>query len=200
VKTLRIFHWSVIALALSSFAAEAIDFRFLKHQVSNLDGDLVDFYFKHQDHRIFYRLPRGWSWQDSADEFVARPPLPSRGRLVLQAMPPFSTLPPPGTQEGLEAYRKHFADHLPPGATEIKEEETHVEKLGGRELPATRGTFSYTWGGRRRGYTVIYASFRPDLWLVIRIDSLEEDFASVNAKAIGSLEAFTEEASPPPQT
>lgn len=190
----------VTILALSPVAAQAIDFRFLKHQVSNLDGDLTDFYFKHENRRIFYRLPRTWSWQDSSNEFVARPPLPSRGRLVLQAMPPFPSLPPPGTKEGIEAYRKHFADHLPPGATDIKEEETQVEKLGGRELPATRATFSYAWNGRTRGYTVIYALFRPDQWIVIRIDSLKEDFASVNAKAIRSLEAFTEEAATPPQT
>lgn len=185
------------ALVLPS-AAQAIDFRLLQHSVRNYDGDSIDYYFKHQTNRIFYRVPWAWTWQDSSTEFVARPPLPSHARLVLQAMPPFPTLPPPGTTEGLEAYRKHFVEHMPAGASDVQEIDAQVEKLGGRDLPATRATFSYSWAGRPRGQTVIYAALRPDLWLVIRIDSLKEDFSSVNAAALHSLEGFTEEAAPPP--
>ena len=184
---------ALTALILPLGSAQAIDFRFRPHTVRNYDGDSVDYYFKHQTSRIFYRVPLSWTWEDSSTEFVARPPLPSRGRLVIQAMPPFPTLPPPGTKEGIEAYLKHFAEHMPAGSSDVQEIDAQVEKLGGRELPATRATFSYSWGGRPRGQTVIYAVLRPDLWLVIRIDSLKEDFSSVNAAALRSLEGFTEE-------
>jgi hypothetical protein len=170
----------------------ALDFHLREHRIRNLDGDSFDLYFAHQERKLFYRPPWSWTWQDSSEEFVARPPLPSRGRLVLQAMKPYPELPAPGTTEGLEAYRKHFANTLPPGSSNGEEVECIVEKIGGRELPATRGTFNYEWGGRARGQTIIYAAFRPDLWLVIRIDSLKEDFEKVKRIALASLEGLSE--------
>ncbi len=71
-----------------------------------------------------------------------------------------------------------------------------VDKIGGHELPATRATFNYEWGGRARCQTIIYAEFRPDLWLVIRIDSLKEDFDRVKGIALASIEGLTEAATP----
>jgi len=187
---------ALLGLLLASAPVEALDFHLREHRVRNLDGDSFDPYFAHQENKLFYRPPWSWTWQDSTEEFVARPPLPSRGRLVLQAMKPYPGLPRPGTTEGLEGYRKHFVNTLPSGSSKPEEVECVVDKVGGHELPATRATFNYEWGGRARCQTIIYAEFRPDLWLVIRIDSLKEDFDRVKGIALASIEGLTEAATP----
>lgn len=192
--------WGIACVTfLSAFLAGnvcALDFQLREHRVRNIDGDSFDPYFAHHESKVFYRPPWSWTWEASSEEFVARPPLPSRGRLVIQAMKPYPTLPPPGTTEGLDAYGKHFQENLPSGSRNPALIECIVEKFGGRELPATRATFTYEWGGRERAQTVIYAEFRPELWLVIRIDSLREDFARVKTVALASLEGFTEATTP----
>jgi hypothetical protein len=194
VKTIRVILGGVsLGLSLLTPAQTvALDFHLREHRVPNIDGDSFDFYFAHNESKLFYRPPWSWTWQGTNEEFVARPPLPSRGRLVLQAMKPYPALPAPGTTEGLEAYRKHFTTTLPSGSSNGEEIELVVDKIGGHELPATRGTFHYEWGGRARGQMVIYAEFRPDLWLVIRVDSLKEDFDQVKKVALASLEGLTE--------
>ena len=192
MKSFRAIALAALALVAATGSSDGLDFHLREHRVRNPDGDSFDPYFAHHESKVFYRPPWSWTWEASASEFVARPPLPSRGRLVIQAMKPIPTLPAPGTTDGLDIYQKHFAENLPAGSSNGVAVECLVEKLGGRELPATRATFNYEWGGRARAQTVIYAEFRPEVWLIIRIDSLKEDFAKVKATALSSLEGFTE--------
>ena len=173
---------------------QALDFRLQKLHNEAAEGNSIDYYFNDDELRIFYRPPVLWTSQGTAGEFVARAPYPSEGRLMLRGITPVKTLPTPGTKEGLNAFRTHFAQNLPEGAIAVRALEIECDTVGGRELPATRATFSYELKGNPRLQTLIYVGYRPDLWIEIRIESHKEDFLRVKSAGLLSLEAFTEEA------
>ena len=177
----------------SASRLQALDFQLQKLYNESAEGDSIDYYFNDDDCRIFYRPPVLWTSRGTTAEFVARAPYPSEGRLTLRGIAPVKTLPTPGTKEGLSAYRTYFAQNLPEGAIAVSALEIECETLGGRELPATRATFSYELKGNPRLQSLIYVAYRADLWIEIRIDSHKEDFFGVKTAGLLSLEAFTEE-------
>ncbi len=174
-------------------AGEAVDFQLQELTVTAGEGGSTDFFFPHEDNRVFYRPPAGWRVEQSAARFTARPPAPMSGVFTLETVAPLSKLPPPGTNtpEALDQYGKAVLAGFNSQAQQPVVVECVTESLGGRALPCTRVTIEYTDQVLARRCTVCYVQFRLDLTLLVRIDSLKQD-AVVHKTALHSLEGFTE--------
>ena len=190
-KMVRLIALGLLLGAVSS--GHGIDFQLKQYRVENLDGAVTDFYFPHEENRIFYRPPPGWRYEESANKFTARPPADISGVMVLETIKPISTAPLPGSNapEALAAYEKIALAAFNSRTQEPKVVISAAEKLGGRALPSTRIVIEYRDQVLTRVYTICFVQFRPDILLLVKIDSLKQD-DTVHLEALHSLEGFTE--------
>ena len=183
-----------LALFLSALpAGRGIDFQLQEYRFKNLDGVGIDLYFPHEANRVFYRPPPGWRREESASRFIAHPPVGTGGSMVLETTKPYREAPAPGTNtpEALAAYGKIALGAFNVAGQEPKIVECAAEKMGGRALPTTRIVIEYQDQALPHRYTVCFVQFRPDILLLVRIDSLQRD-AQIHEEALHSLEGFTE--------
>jgi hypothetical protein len=187
-----------IALGLLISSGQAIDFQLKEYRFKDLDGVGIDLYFTHEANRIFYRPPPGWRREESKATFIARPPAGVSGVMSLETSQPISDTPVPGTNtpEALAAYEKIALRVFDARLQEPKVVESAAEKLGGRALSSTRVVIEYRDQVLVRRYTICFVQFRPDILLLVKIDSLKQD-AAIHEEALHSLEGFTEM---PPQS